>query len=192
MAIANPIFPFPSAGSAFNTGVRKVSIMAAVAVLLRNMEKTAVTRMNPNSTYRDCVPKGLSITRANNTSSPLLVAAMARINPPINSMMIGSAKQCRIDLYLTVCPNSSAGVFWVKNHKLLSETVSNNSTTIRTEVVHAGTASNTHMSVAKMKMEISLCSITVNPSIPKVSMGRNHKIRERVIAMVNFIHRATV
>ncbi len=45
--------------------------MAAVAVLLRNMEKTAVTRMNPNSTYRDCVPKGLSITRANNTSSPL-------------------------------------------------------------------------------------------------------------------------
>ena len=92
-----------------------------------------------------------------------------------------------IDLYLTVCPNSSAGVFWVKNHKLLSETVSNNNTTIRTEVVHAGTASNTHMSVAKMKMEISLCSITVNPSIPKVSMGRNHKIRERVIAMVNFI-----
>ena len=38
------------AGSAFNTGVRKVSIMAAVAVLLRNIENAAVTRMNPNNT----------------------------------------------------------------------------------------------------------------------------------------------
>ena len=84
--------------------------MAAVAVLLRNIENTAVTSINPNSTYRDCVPKGFSMTRANNTSNPLLVAAIARMNPPINSMMIGSAKQCIIDLYLTVCPNSSAGM----------------------------------------------------------------------------------
>ena len=50
IAIANPVFPFPSAGSTFNTGVRKVSIMAAVAVLLRNIENTAVTRINPSST----------------------------------------------------------------------------------------------------------------------------------------------
>ena len=61
-----------------------------------------------------------------------------------------------------------------------------------TEVVHAGTASNTHISVAKIKIEISLCSITVNPSIPNVSIGRSHKIRERVIATVSFIHLATV
>ena len=50
IAMASPIFPLPSAGSTFNTGVRKVSIMAAVAVLLRNIENAAVTRMNPNNT----------------------------------------------------------------------------------------------------------------------------------------------
>lgn len=44
IAIAKPIFPFPSAGSAFSTGVKKVNIMAAVAVLLRNIENTAVTK----------------------------------------------------------------------------------------------------------------------------------------------------
>ena len=44
----------------------------------------------------------------------------------------------------------------------------------------------------KEVIEISLCSITVNPSIPNVSIGRSHKIRERVIATVNFIHLATV
>ena len=122
------------------------------------------------------------MTRASNTSSPLLVAAMARMNPPINNMMIGSAKQCMMDLYFTVCPSSPAGIPWIKNHRLLSETVNNNRTTISTEVVHAGTASNTHIKVAKTKMEISLCSMTVSPSIPKVSIGRHHNMRERVMA----------
>ena len=79
----------------------------------------------------------------------------------------------------------------MRNHKLLSETVSNSNTTISTEVVHAGTASKTHISVAKIKIEISLCSITVNPSIPNVSIGRSHRIREMVIATVNLIHLAT-
>ena len=78
----------------------------------------------------------------------------------------------------------------MRNHKLLSETVSNSNTTISTEVVHAGTASKTHISVAKIKIEISLCSITVNPSIPNVSIGRSHRIREMVIATVNLIHLA--
>lgn len=50
IAKANPIFPFPSAGNAFNTGVRKVSIIAAVAVLLINIEKQAVTKIKPNNT----------------------------------------------------------------------------------------------------------------------------------------------
>ena len=50
IAMAKPIFPFPSAGRDFKTGVRNVSIMAAVAVLLRNMEKTAVTIIKPNRT----------------------------------------------------------------------------------------------------------------------------------------------
>ena len=40
--MAKAIFPFPSAGKDFMTGVKKVSIMAAVAVLLMNMENQAV------------------------------------------------------------------------------------------------------------------------------------------------------
>ena len=132
------------------------------------------------------------MTRANNTSSPLLVAAMASIKPPMNNIMIGSAKQCMMDLYLTVCPRSAAGIPCMKSHRLLSDTVSSSKTTISTEVVHAGIASNTHIRVAKIKMEISLCSITVSPSIPNVSIGRSHKIREVTIATVNFMHRAAV
>ena len=53
MAKAKAILPFPSAGSAFKTGARKVSIIAAVAVLLKNMENTPVTTRNPNNTYLD-------------------------------------------------------------------------------------------------------------------------------------------
>ena len=90
---ARAIFPFPSAGSDLRTGVRKVSIMAAVAVLLRNIENTAVTMMKPRRTKRDCFPKGLRRILARVTSRPLFVAAIARMNPPMKSMMIGSAKQ---------------------------------------------------------------------------------------------------
>ena len=91
--------------------------------------------------------------------------------------MIGSAKQCMMDLYFTVWPSSSTGMLCVKIHRLLSETVSNNKTTINTEVVHAGMASNIHMSVAKAKIEISLCSIIVSPRLQNVSTGRNHNTK---------------
>ena len=53
IAIAKAILPLPSAGSAFKTGVKKVSIIAAVAVLLKNMENTPVTNTKPNNTKRD-------------------------------------------------------------------------------------------------------------------------------------------
>ena len=98
IASARAILPFPSAGSDFSTGVRNVSIIAAVAVLLRNIENTAVTRMNPRSTNLDCVPNGFRRDLASIRSSPLFVAAIASTNPPMKSMMIGSAKQWRIDL----------------------------------------------------------------------------------------------
>ncbi len=84
--------PLPSGGRALNTGVRKVSIMAAVAVLLTNMENTPVMSRNPSSTFSLLVPNGLMSVRARNTSSLDLVAAMARMKPPRNSMIIGSAK----------------------------------------------------------------------------------------------------
>ena len=95
---ARPILPLPSAGSAFNTGARNASIIAAVAVLLKNIENTAVTVMKPSSTYFDCVPNGFNITFASITSRPVLVAAIAIMKPPMKSIMIGSAKQAINDL----------------------------------------------------------------------------------------------
>ena len=96
MAMVSAILPFPLAGSALNTGVRKVSIMAAVAVLEINMEKMPVMSMKPNSTFSDFLPKGAMRVLAISTSSPLLVAAMAITKPPRKRMMVGSAKQAII------------------------------------------------------------------------------------------------
>ena len=93
---ARPILPLPSAGRAFNTGAKKASIIAAVAVLLMKAEKRPVTTMKPRSTKRDCVPKGLSNTLAILASRPYLVAAIASMKPPMKSMMMGSAKQWRM------------------------------------------------------------------------------------------------
>ena len=92
MANASAMRPLPLAGRLLSTGERNVSIIAAVAVLLRNIEKSPVTSRKPSSTVSLRVPKGFSSTRASFTSSPLFVAAMARMNPPINNMIIGSAK----------------------------------------------------------------------------------------------------
>ena len=98
MESAMAMRPLPSGGSCLNTGVRKVSIIAAVAVLETNIEKRPVTSRNPSSTISLRVPKGFSSTLANWASSPVLVAAMARMNPPMNSMMTGSAKQAIMPL----------------------------------------------------------------------------------------------
>ena len=84
--------PFPLAGSDLNTGVRKVSIMAAVAVLEMNMEKIPVISMKPSNTYSDRFPNGAIRVFAINTSRPLLVAAIARTKPPRKRVMVGSAK----------------------------------------------------------------------------------------------------
>ena len=85
IAIANAILPLPSAGSAFKTGAKKVSIIAAVAVLLKNMENTPVTNTKPNKTNLDCLPNGANITFAKAESIPVLVAAIARTKPPKNT-----------------------------------------------------------------------------------------------------------
>ena len=60
MDSARAIRPFPSGGSCLNTGVRKASIIAAVAVLLTNIENRPVTRMKPRSTFSLFLPKGFS------------------------------------------------------------------------------------------------------------------------------------
>lgn len=83
--------PFPFAGSALNTGARNVSIIAAVAVLLTNIENVPVIRMKPSKTFSLSCPNGLSRVRAKRKSRPALVAAIAITNPPRKRMMIGSA-----------------------------------------------------------------------------------------------------
>ncbi len=92
MAMVRATRPLPLAGSALNTGVRKVSIIAAVAVLEMNMEKMPVMSMKPSSTFSDFLPKGAMRVFAISTSSPLFVAAIASTNPPRKRMMVGSAK----------------------------------------------------------------------------------------------------
>ena len=104
MAIVRAILPFPLAGKALNTGVKKVSIMAAVAVLEMNIEKTPVISKKPNSTFSLFWPKGLIIVRAMSTSSPLLVAAMAKTKPPKNKIMVGSAKQAMTPTWSSIFP----------------------------------------------------------------------------------------
>ena len=83
--------PLPSGGNWRNTGVRNVSIMAAVAVFDTNIENSPVTSRKPSSTISLRVPKGFSSTLASWASRPVFVAAMASTKPPMNSMMTGSA-----------------------------------------------------------------------------------------------------
>ena len=92
MARAREILPPPSFGNVARTGVRKVSIIAAVAVLLMNIEKMPITRSTPRSTVFGLVPNGLSMILASCTSRPTFVAAKASTNPPRKSMITGSAK----------------------------------------------------------------------------------------------------
>ena len=92
MAMVSATRPFPPGGKALNTGVRKVSIMAAVAVLEMNIEKMPVMSMKPSSTCSERLPNGAISTFAILASSPLFVAAIASTNPPRKRMMVGSAK----------------------------------------------------------------------------------------------------
>ena len=96
MDMARAILPFPLSGNCLKTGARKVSIKAAVAVLLTNMEKKPVMRRKPSNTFTLCVPKGFRSTLASWASSPVFVAAMARMKPPMKSIMTGSANDAMI------------------------------------------------------------------------------------------------
>ncbi len=79
-------------GRTASTGARKASIIAAVAVLLMNIEKMEITVRNPSNTIFGLVPKGLSRKRAKVRSKPNFSAMMASTNPPRKSITTGSAK----------------------------------------------------------------------------------------------------
>ena len=172
--------PLPSGGRALNTGARKVSIMAAVAVLLTNIEKTPVMRMNPRSTFSLLLPNGLSSVRARSTSRPDLVAAMARMNPPRNRMMIGSANVAMSALWSS---SSALSMPDRKIWKALSEVVSSRSPMSDTDVAQGDMASVTHSMVARANTAITRCWMTVSPSMPKLSVGKFHIIRQMTTAM---------
>lgn len=170
MESVSAVRPLPSGGKAANTGVRKTSIMAAVAVLLINMEKVPVIRMNPSRTVSERFPKGLISVLASSTSNPDLVAAMARINPPRNSMITGLANVAMISFELISVPNDSLSLF--KNDRLLSDTVKHIVVMMTNEVAHDGMASVIHSRVASTKMAITRCCTVVSPSIPNDVLGR--------------------
>lgn len=75
--------PLPSGGNCLNTGVRNVSIMAAVAVLLTNIEKNPVISINPSSTFSLLVLTD-SITGINSYTVALIPFAVFTITGVIN------------------------------------------------------------------------------------------------------------
>ena len=162
MASAKAMRPLPSAGNERSTGPRKASIMAAVAVLLTKAENNAVTRMKPRSTVSDFVPKGLSSTLAKTTSSFVFVIPIANTKPPINSMIVGLAKQCMMSAYFTKVPYSSPD----KKLNALFDTVSSIITTTIIDVTHEAKASVSHIRAAKTNKAITRCCTTVSPLSP--------------------------
>ena len=144
--------PLPSGGRALNTGARKVSIIAAVAVLLTNIENMPVIRINPRSTFSLLLPKGLSSVRASSTSSPDFVAAMARMKPPRKRMMIGSAKVAIRSLWL-----SNSVLSMPERWKALSEVVNSSSPISDTDVAQGDMASVTHNMVARANTAMTRC-----------------------------------
>ena len=168
MDIARAIRPLPSGGNWRNTGVRNVSIMAAVAVLDTNIEKRPVIRRKPKSTISLFVPKGRSRTLASWASRPVLVAAIASTKPPINSMITGSANVAITPLYERSLPTSSSLTI---GRMPLSVQKRSISTMMATDVAHEDTISRIHISVAKAKMAMIRCWITVRFWMPYHSAG---------------------
>ena len=97
IANARPIL-LPSSGRERSTGARNASIMAAVAVLLINIENSPITIRKPSSTILGLVPKGAMRMRASWASRPTFVAQSARANPPRKSITVGSANVASMDL----------------------------------------------------------------------------------------------
>ena len=147
------IRPFPVAGKAAKTGVRKVSIKAAVAVFEMNIEKRPVIRRNPKRTFSLFLPKGVIRLRARSVSSPDLEAAIAKIKPAKKSIMIGSAKDAMISFESRRSPTPSC----LKTPKAFFDTVTHMMVIMLRDVAHAGIHSVSHESVAKTKMAMMRC-----------------------------------
>ena len=183
IASARAMRPLPSAGKDFNTGVRNASIMAAVAVLLTNAEKIAVTRMKPSRTTSERVPKGLRSTRARATSSFTFVKPIASTKPPMKSMMVGLEKHAKMLL------NGTRPTPFSGRRKLnaLVETVNNITVTTIIEVTHDGIVSVSHMRAANTNRAMMRWCISVSPSIPNDSVGTRATTNEIATIKINLI-----
>ena len=166
--IVKAIRPLPLAGRAAKTGVRKVSIKAAVAVFEMNIEKSPVISRNPKRTFSLLFPKGLIRLRAKSVSSPDFEAAIAKINPARKSIIIGSAKDAMISFESSKSPTPSP----LKTPKAFLDTVTHMIDMMLSEVAHAGIHSVSHDRVANTKIAMTRCCTMVNPSIPKALVGR--------------------
>lgn len=141
---------------------------AAVAVLEINIEKIPVMNKNPNKTFSLFLPKGRIMLRAKSVSNPDLEAAIARIKPAKNNIIIGSANEAMIAFDFKSSPIPSP--LNIVNE--FSETVTHIIIMIASDVAHAGMHSVSHAKVAKTKIAIMRCCTIVKPSIPKNVIGR--------------------
>ena len=130
-----------------------MSIIAAVAVLLTNIEKIPVISRKPNSTFSLLRPNGRIRFLASNTSKPDLVAAIAKKNPPRKRIITGLAKVAIISSLLSSFPKISFSSALKKN-RLWLETVKHIRAIIPNEVAHEGIASLIHIRVANTKIAI--------------------------------------
>ena len=157
----------------------KVSIIAAVAVLLINIEKIPVTSKNPKRTNSDLLPKGNNNILASCTSMPILEAMMAMTKPPRKSMIVGSAKAPITALCDNNVPTFSPSLIKTKE---LSVHVNNIITTINIDVVHDGIASVNHNIKAKAKIAMTRCSTIEMFGNPIADVGMNHNTKNTIAA----------
>ena len=140
----------------------------------------------PNSTILLFVPKGLSRTLANCTSRPVFVAAIAKMKPPINSMMTGSAKVAITPLYDNKAPTWSGSHIHLMPESLVKSSIR---PMTATDVAHDDTISIIHISVANAKMAMIRCCTTVRFCMPYHSVGKFHKVNVTANTISIFITR---
>jgi hypothetical protein len=116
---------------------------------------------------------------ANAASSLYLVAVIASTNPPMKSMMVGCANEPIKALLLIGVPKLGSSTLMKLN--MLSDVVRSMSTKTKTDVVQMGIASEIHIDAANMNSAMTRCSITVNPGMPKLSVGISRAINVNMI-----------
>ena len=176
-AMAIAILPGSSESKSAKTGAMIASIIAVVAVLLMNIENSAVIIMTPSMTIAGFLPNGLMRTRARLISSLYFVAAAARKNPPRKSKIIGEAKVWKISVWGISVPKPSAPALLRSHISAPSETMTISRKIMQTEAAKTGIGSKIQKIIAKAKMASKRRSTIVIPSMGITSNG-SKRIRQ--------------